>query len=240
MFEFLKPKRRRADAEVVAVRTISPHVQCITLGGQEVAAFLKTDGMDAPGAWLKVSFPNGHVRAYTIRRIDRQAGTLDMEFVLHEHGPASAWASQARIGERLGISGPRDARFALPPDASWLILAGDATALPAIQSICQVLPAGVKAEIYIEVPSPADQQVIESPAQLEISWLHEQAAPGAALCQALLSKPRPNGDGYIWAAGESGAVRTLRTHFLQSYAMPPWRISAIGYWKVGHAAHRGG
>jgi NADPH-dependent ferric siderophore reductase len=55
----------------------------ITLGGPEVAMFLRVDGVDAPAAWVKVFLPTGESRTYTISGIDHQACTLDLDFVLH-------------------------------------------------------------------------------------------------------------------------------------------------------------
>ena len=43
------------------------------------------------------------IRTYTVRRFDAAAGELDVDFVLHEgHGPAAAWARDARPGAWVG------------------------------------------------------------------------------------------------------------------------------------------
>lgn len=242
MFEFLKSMRKKAVGEVVAVHMVSPNIRAISLGGPEIADFLLAEGIDEPGAWVKVALPTGEKRAYTIRRIDRQAGILDLEFVLHEHngasGPASNWASKAQLGEKIGIAGPRDGGFHLPADACWIILAGDATALPAMQTIAKVLPSGIKTEIYAEVCSSEDQQIFKSQAVLSVAWLDQESTPGTALRRALVGKLLPAGPGYIWVAGESGAVRALRLHYLQSLRVVPERVCTKGYWKAGEAAHR--
>ncbi|MDR0439656.1 MAG: siderophore-interacting protein [Candidatus Accumulibacter sp.] len=243
MIELDKSRRVRVVAEVTDVRASSPRMRRITLGGAELAAFLQANGVETPAAWVKVSLPGGEKRAYTIRGIDRQAGTLDLEFVLHGEyaapGPASAWASRARIGERIGIAGPRDGGFALPADARWVLLAGDATALPAIQTIAQALPPGIRAEVCVELHSQDDRQDIASRAGIEVAWLQEHGAtPGIALLQTLAKRPLPNGPGYVWIAGESNAVRALRAHYLDARGLEARRVSARGYWKTGEAAHR--
>lgn len=242
MLESARPKTTTALAEVLAARALTPLMRRITVGGPEVAALLQTEGIDAPAAWVKVFLPSGEGRAYTVSGLDHQARTLDLDFVLHgadaASGPAAAWASQARVGQRLGIAGPRSGGFALPADARWLMLAGDTTALPAIQAIARRLPAAIKAKVYVEVPHPQEQQAIESPASLRVAWLEAGQAPGLALHQGLMYRPLPPGPGYLWIAGESAAVRALRGHYLQERAMERERVSAKGYWKAGEADHR--
>lgn len=237
-----KPQTRRSAAIVQAVHSVTPHMRRITIGGDEVAEFLDAEGISDPAAWVKVFLPSGEGRAYTVRSIDHKAGTLDLDFVLHganaDSGPASAWASQAAVGEQLAIAGPRSGGFFLPGDASWVMLAGDATALPGIQSIASSLPAGINAKVYIEVLSTEDQQPVESPARLRIQWINAQAKHGLGLCQSLLHRPLPTGPGYIWIAGESAAIRRLKQHSLQERDIPRRCLSAKGYWKAGEADHR--
>jgi len=45
-------------------------------------------------------------RTYTPRRFDGAARELDVDFILHGEGPASAWAEQATLGQTLTIAGP--------------------------------------------------------------------------------------------------------------------------------------
>ena len=244
MPEQVRPGMLRVTADVLSVQTLTPHMRRITVGGTEVSAFLQMEGVDVPGAWVKVFIPTGEGRAYTVRNIDYAAGTLDIDFVLHgdeegvPSGPVSGWAGHAMAGERISMAGPRNGGFALPSDVDWVILAGDATALPAMQAIARVLPAGIRVKMYAEVHSEADQQPVESRAALEVRWLYTQATHGSVLSEALLQSALPEGAGYIWIAGESGAVRRLRTHYLQVCGIAPHRLSAKGYWKAGEADHR--
>lgn len=229
----------RANVEVLAVTELTPHMRRITLGGSEMPAFLEAEGVDDPAAWVKVFLPTGEGRAYTIRGINRRSATLDLDFVMHgDDGPASAWAAGARLGERLLIAGPRSGRFELPDDARWVLLAGDATALPAIQVIAETLPAWVKVKVYAEIATQADRQRIDTLASMRIAWLQANEEAGSALRQSLMFRPFPAGPGYIWVAGEAAAVKALRKHYLQEREMPMHRVSASGYWKAGEADHR--
>ncbi|MGC8383232.1 siderophore-interacting protein [Pseudomonas aeruginosa] len=58
------------------------------------------------------------MRTYTIRALRREAGEVDIDFVLHgETGPASRWAAHARPGERLVMSAP-DGEYSGDPGAT--------------------------------------------------------------------------------------------------------------------------
>lgn len=42
-------------AQIVAPRELTPHMRRIMVGGPEVMAFLRVDGVDVPAAWVAVS-----------------------------------------------------------------------------------------------------------------------------------------------------------------------------------------
>lgn len=237
-----QPRLSRAVAEVLAVASPTPCMRRVTVGGAELAAFLRAEGVDEPAAWVKLFLPSGEGRAYTIRGIDHDAASLDLDIVLHgdgpQAGPASTWAADAQPGARVGIAGPRSGGFLLPADARWVLLAGDITALPALQRIASALPAGLKAKVYVELPSQADRQPIDGAAKLRTDWLLAREGPGVALCQTLLHRPLPAGPGYLWMAGESSTIRRLRQHYLLERGIERHRVSAKGYWKAGEADHR--
>jgi len=194
-----------------------------------------------PGAWVKLFVPTGAGRAYTLRAVDHDAGTVTIDLVLHgDHGegPASMWASQAREGDQVSIAGPRSGGFAPPGDARWLLLAGDATALPAIQSIAAQLAPTMQVQAYVEVEGMEEQQPIPTVADWHTTWLRaDPAGPGRRLCQQLLHHSLPSEPGYLWLAGEASAVRELKLHF-QARGIERHRLSAQGYWRMGSADHR--
>ena len=101
------------------------------------------------------------------------------------------------------------------------------------------LPAGLEVEVCVEVASPDDRQTFLSPAMPHVRWLEATSVPGAALSWALMNQRPSSAPGYVWMAGESGAMRALRGYYLQSLGLASDRVSAKGYWKVGEAAHRG-
>ena len=152
-----EPRRRRLKVE--RVDKIAAHMIRVTLGG-DLEGFTSL-GFDDH---IKLFFPDGPAgadgepptasRDYTPRRYDPAANTLDIEFVLHDAGPATRWAEQARAGSRSQIGGPRGS-FIIPTNFDWHLLIGDDTALPAIARRLAELPAGTRAVVLAEVDGPA-------------------------------------------------------------------------------------
>ncbi|WP_043112273.1 siderophore-interacting protein [Solimonas flava] len=242
--------------EVRAVERVTPHLLRVTVGGDELAGFsspgfddhvklffpaedgslnLPTPGPDGPqfGAG-----PRPAMRDYTPRHYDAAAQTLQIDFALHEAGPATRWAEQARVGQPLGVGGPRGS-FLVPTDFDWHLLIGDDTALPAIARRLAELPAGARAIVIAEVDGAADEIELPGPAALARHWVHRHGgAPGAieALSAALRQCALPPGDGYAWIAAEAGVARALRAQLLGERGLPAARVKAAAYWKRGATA----
>ena len=170
-------------------------------------------------------------RTYTVRAVRPEALELDVDFVVHrdrshgdgddaiegQHGPAARWLHGAAVGDELVVVGPdarsRDAGIGLdwrPGLATRVLLAGDETAAPAICSILESLPEGIRARAFIEVPDAADALQVRMPAGGEVTWLARGDAPhGTRLdaavrewiganpelfTSAVLSEPQPFAD----------------------------------------------
>ncbi|MDZ7912892.1 MAG: siderophore-interacting protein [Rhodococcus sp. (in: high G+C Gram-positive bacteria)] len=202
------------------------------------------------------------VRNYTVRDF-RAAGEglygdgpeLDVDFVVHgsgaggttqkngaEHGghagPASTWARQAVPGNRVAILD--EGRIYNPdPNASWQLLVGDESAAPAILGIVRFLPDDARAVVFIEVPTEADIQKQLLPAGVEIEWIvrpNAHAKPGDAALAAVQKTDLPDGDPFVYVAGEQGLATGLRRYLVNDRAVPKSSICFTGYWKFGKAA----
>src|SRR5690606_938257 len=124
----------------------------------------------------------------------------------------SSWADRARIGDVIQIAGPRGG-FELAPDVSHLLIGGDETALPAIGSILEDLPAGMKATAFIEIPHNHDIQTIVTTADADITWLPRSGMPAGTstvLQEAMTTAGVPRGQSEVWFAAESAVVRMVR------------------------------
>ena len=142
------------------------------------------------------------IRTYTVRAGRPEAREIDVDVVLHgATGPASAWAEQAAVGDELALVGPNALfpgpaggfEWRPPADASWLLVAGDETAVPAICAIVESLPAGRRARVLLEVPTAADVLRLDTPPGVEVTWLPRRvdtaatpAPHGARLTEAVV------------------------------------------------------
>ena len=203
-------------------------------------------------------------RSYTVRGHDPARGTVDVDFLLHDgaapgrgdgsgggsgdgagersgvrsgEGPATRWARSARVGDVLGMFGP-SAYFAEPVPlgtTDWTLLAGDASALPAIGTIVEALPAGARALVYVEVWDAAEEQRLASAGEVTVRWLHRSPAAGEvpSLVEAVRGAQFPAGSVFAWLGGEAGAVRALRRHLLGERGVDRRSVHFTGYWRRG-------
>ena len=128
------------------------------------------------------------IRTYTIRAVRSAQREVDVDFVLHgATGPASAWAESAAVGDEVVLIGP-NARFPGPTggfewhppvDASCLLIAGDETAVPAICTIVESLPAGRRARVLLEIPEAGDALHVPARDGVEVTWLPRSTGAGA-------------------------------------------------------------
>lgn len=242
-----RARKPRFAVHVRRVRRLTPRMVRVTFTGDELSGF----GWNGPAAHIKLIFENAGggphgpgarppMRTYTPRRFDPAARELDVEFVIHGEGPASAWAAQAAAGQRLTIAGPGRS-YAVDPQADWYVLAGDDTAIPAICTILDALPASVKALALIEVVDAAEEHALETrSANTEIRWLQRGADPrnaGRELETAVRRMELPSGAGRIYVACEADAMRRIRRHLISERAFPRDRLVTRGYWRLGETDH---
>ncbi|MFF4058282.1 siderophore-interacting protein [Streptomyces sp. NPDC001668] len=245
--------------QVVRTRRLGPSLVRVTFAGedlrhffshghdQSLSLFLPAEGRTEPGvpvelgdgwwqAWREQPDDvRAVMRSYTLRGLRRDPDEIDIDFVLHEPaGPASAWASRARAGDRVQLLGPavadnRAIRFRPPADTDLVLLWGDESALPAVSAILEALPAGQRARVWLEVRDAGDIQDLATEADAEITWLVGEKAPDLIRDAQLPPAERP----YVWIAGESGCVKELRRHFVRERGVDRRRVTFVGYWRQG-------
>jgi NADPH-dependent ferric siderophore reductase len=251
------PKRRQfRPLSVVEVEAVTPRLVRVSLAGaalegfeiaaptQHVKLLFPAPGQDAPtlpepgpdGLRFPDDQPRPVMRTFTPRRFDPASGRLDVEFVLHEEGPATAWARRAAPGAGLALAGP-GGRLPLALESGHYIVAGDESAIPAVGTLLDALPASASAQVFLEVDGPDDQFALSSRADVAVTWRHR--APGAfgeELLGAMTGADLTGAAG-IWVACEAAAVRRIRRLLLTDRAVDPSRLVTRGYWRLGEANH---
>lgn len=180
--------------------------------------------------------PSGIRRDFTPRRFDRQKRELEIQFAVHGSGPASEWAARARVGDTLVIGGPRGSRV-IPPGFDWFLMAGDATAFPAMARRLEELPRGKHVTAIAAVHGPRARIEFpnaESASSVNVIWADLQTDP-KALEHAVAAFALPAGEGYVWAAGEAAAMRAIHSDLTGKRGFPKSRVRAAAYWKQGSA-----
>ena len=239
-------KRRRL--QVLRVVDLTPRMRRITLGGPELAGFasLGTDdhvkllfpqnaeeqaALDNfnPSAG-KAQGPMPEMRDYTPRRYDLDTLELDIDFVLHGDGPASTWAAQAEPGQYLSIAGPRGSMI-VPDIFDSYLLVGDETALPAIARRLEGLAPNRRALVVVEVENGAEQQILQSPAQVQVIWVLREGRQDNLL-RTVQQLEMPGGKLYAWVATESKVSRQIRKVLLEEKGLDQDLVKAVGYWKT--------
>ncbi|ENO88331.1 siderophore-interacting protein [Thauera linaloolentis] len=243
---------------VIAARDLTPRMRRITLAGERLERYagltnlhckllLPQPGDTAP-EWPTLAdnglprMPEGDkrldARTYTIRHIDLEAGTLDIDMVVHEPaGPGGSWAQRARPGDLVGMRGPGGLGAR---EADWTLLAGDETALPAIARILENLPASARGVALIEVQDDSGRLELRAPAGIELRWLLRGAhAPGTTTLLAdgvrAVAWPEAGTRLFVWAGLEFDAFRAVRGYLRKERGLSAAEHLVVAYWRRGRS-----
>jgi NADPH-dependent ferric siderophore reductase len=249
-----RPARPQAVLRVLRRDWLSPHTVRITAGGPGFGALRLNEFTDKyakivfvdPGLGLtppydltalRESLPPGRqpvTRTYTLRRADAERQQVAIDFVVHgDKGIAAPWAARAEPGDLLAMSGAGGA-YRPDPACDWHLLAGDESALPAICSALDALPADARGLAYLETSDPGEYLDAALPSGMEVTWLH-RPDPGSRprlLADALRDAPWLSGRADVFAHGERESMKAVRSA-LKDRLGPGDQLSLSGYWASG-------
>lgn len=250
----IRPRREPPPFRRVTVRSteaVTPHLVRVTVGGPEL------EGLDPglPAASVRLLLPrDGHleVPAWNGNEFRMADGTrpplrtvtprhlvagpaLVVEIVRHGDGPLSTWAGRATPGDGVAVSGTGRG-YSIDPAVGTYLLAGDESALPAMATLLEALPAAATVTVLAEVARPDARLSLPAHPGATVTWLDlpEGAAPGAALVDAVAGAPFDPA-ARVWVAGEAASVQRIRTHLFDERGLPRAQCTVRGYWKHGRA-----
>jgi NADPH-dependent ferric siderophore reductase len=251
--------RKPAGQHVLTVEStdwLGPHLVRVHLGGESLGSFPDTGctdtyvklifvdpllGLEPPYdlAELRGTLPADRrpvLRTYTVRRVDRAARRLAIDFVTHgDAGLAAPWAATAKPGDRLVISDPGGG-YVPDAGAGWHVFAGDLSALPAISAALEVLPATATGVAHLEITDPADIVPVDTDAAIEVRWLVNPDPDDAGFLARTVDPAgwpafaREPGRAQVFAHGERESIKAVRAVLRD---VPRERLSISGYWARG-------
>jgi NADPH-dependent ferric siderophore reductase len=234
--ERVRHELRRRSLIAESVIDITPGMRRVVLTGEDLADFVSL----APDDHIKVIVAGEggeeERRDYTPRRYDNAARSLTIDFALHEAGPVTQWAIDAKPGTTLEIGGPRGSAVISGKVKRWLLV-GDETALPAIGRRIEESGEGSNITLLGAVAGPEEEQTFETAAALTTRWIHRplsdatDAAPIIAALSGIDIAPQT----LVWVAAEASVVRAIRAYLTEERGYPLAWIKASGYWVKGKA-----
>lgn len=229
-------KRTRV-IKILNKKKITPNMLRITFAHEDLFDFPS----DEKGGYVKLLFKDKFtnaelVRPYTVRDFRKNKLELDIDFAIHseDSGYASSWASKAKIGDQIYISGP-GAKNIVDLSYNWFFLVGDMSSLPAISVNIEGLNKNSIGSAIIEIPTEEDKQKIIKPENFFIDWLINSDPKKSS--ERLLEKVKQvkwyNDDPYIWVACEFNAMKVLRNFFQNEKKISKKNMYISSYWKKG-------
>lgn len=233
---------------VAQVEEIAPGMKRITLQSDELRGFTSLGFDDhvklifaGADGQLNLSPPGAEgtaervMRDFTPRSFNADSGELIVDFFIHEDGPATTWAVNARPGSVLGVGGPRGSSVISVDDIDSHLFIGDETALPAIARRLEELPANTNAVVVAEVERGFSLP-LSSRAKLDVIWVPRtsvEGTPGESLIAALWPLPLITERCFAWAATETQAARAIRRYLTEERGFDKRWVKAAGYWRRG-------
>lgn len=180
-----------------------------------------------PTMWVRGWFPDGgkaHQRGYTLVNPDVEAGTVDIDFAMHD-GIATNWARAARPGDVLDVT-VLGSNFTLPePAPAGYVIVGDTASLPAINSLLDAI-GDTPARVFLEAGHDDDRELPVAGAA-DITWVDRDEE---ALVEAVSSSAFDASDHFGWVACNNRTTRAVARVFREEYNLSRKSIKAQAYW----------
>lgn len=251
-----RSRRVPKSATVLRTEQVAPDFVRVVLGGDDIAAMAPLEFTDH---YVKLLFPPAGAdyrwpfdpdalrethprqewpvtRTYTIRWLDRAAGELALDFVVHgDSGLAGPWAAAAQPGDAIGFFGPGGA-WAPSPTADVHLFAGDEAAVPAIAAALEALPEGARALVFVETANQSSHIPLPERDGFDVTWVHrddEGLGHGHSLAKAVRAADWPQGRVEAFVHGNADMIKDLRRYLFVERGLPRDQVSISGYWRSG-------
>lgn len=230
--------KRTRHITVRKIQQLSPNMKRITFTSNDFYDFPKNEN----GGYVKFLFKKelsekegSLARPYTIRNFRKHKLELDVDFSYHsgDKGYATKWAYEAKIGDKISISGPGSKQLINNNSNSFLFV-GDMTALPAIASYLEQLHKDANGCVIIEITSVNDKIQLKKPKHINIKWIVKSNNKKVDnFLKAVREVKWPDKNPYIWVACEFTKMKLLRDYFQKEKKVCKDEMYISSYWKSG-------
>ncbi len=237
-------------ARVSRRELITPHMLRLTLAGDELVGFhsyvaddhvklvfplpegTRNDPIPTEDGSLDWRSPKPPTRHYTVRRVDRDGGEIDIDVVLHDGGLASSWAATGAEGDEIVVAGPPGAK-AFGHTYAHYVFAVDPTGLPAVARWLDEADwlAGQGATATVLADHDHAEETTYPLRQRDgvtVTWLSRR--PASRLADAVMALDVSD-DTFLFVASEFGDIQQLRA-WAKARGID---AHLTGYWKRGVA-----
>jgi NADPH-dependent ferric siderophore reductase len=222
----------RMDLTVREIRPLSPSMVRVLLTGDALRQFAAQPGQD-----LMVTAtppPDAVRRRWTISSLDREAGTVALDVVLHP-GDAVSRLHEASPGDVVEAIGPRG-KVHLVQGAAVHHFLGDQSFLPAAFVMAAAVQPPARAVVTLTVPAPEDRLELDAAACPEgVTWVEpvgdDEATGRALLAASGLAAPE---DGVVaYVGGEMSLASTIRSALVRDLGWSREAVMPKPYWRRG-------
>lgn len=208
---------------------LTPNYLRLHFAGRELLA----DRPPHPTMWVRGWFPDGaksHQRGYTLVNPDPAAGTVDIDFAMHD-GLATRWAQTAKVGDVLEVT-VLGSSFSLPdPAPAGYVVAGDTASLPAINSLLSAI-GDAPATVFLEASHDDDRDLpVTAAPGAEITWI-DRTPDGGALADAVAAAAFDAPNHFGWVACDNRTTRAVAKILREDYRIPRKSTKAQAYWSA--------
>ena len=227
-------------ASVTATSWITPHVRAVDFHCPGLL-----DGQERPGAYVRGWFPDLenparlHQRGYTLLQPDAEAQTFRLAFLIHHPtGPASRWATECQVGDRIGIqtlASEKGYDLGAHPGPGYLLV-GDAAAWPALISIVAEIPDETPVRVIMEVFREEDR-LLPFPDHPRLDLVWAPTRPDSRTLVEAISHDDYQG-WQTWVTAESRATRLARSALELDHGQNRGTMHTQAYWVAGREMGR--
>ncbi|MEM7741720.1 MAG: MFS transporter [Pseudomonadota bacterium] len=175
-----------------------------------------------------------HSRTVTIRHIRVDDREIDIDIAHHEGGLISDWAAYQGDDQPVGIMGPVG-DSGLEHNKN-VILAADATGLPAIARLIESVEGRVSGHVFAAAPSQDALEAYLPKSELTVTAINPESFTEEIA--DLVKSCTEDSVRYGWFAGEFNAAQAVRTVFKQTFGLDKYTQMSVAYWRTGTPGHQ--